>query len=54
MKSLPPTFRMNRVDKEILEMMKEGIEIKRVVRKTKLPYRVASKKIDKLKRLGLA
>ena len=54
MKSLPPTFRMKRTDKEIAELLKEGTDVKKISKKTKLPYKVVSKKIEKLRRLGLA
>ena len=53
MKRLPVTFRLKRVDKEIAEMVREGLEVKRIVRRTKLPYRVVLKKIEKLRKLGV-
>ena len=53
MKRLPATFRIKRVDREIAEMVKEGIEIKKIVRRTKLPFKVVQKKVEKLRKLGI-
>ncbi|NPA86497.1 MAG: hypothetical protein GXO00_00620 [Candidatus Diapherotrites archaeon] len=53
MKSLPATFRLKRVDKEIAEMVKEGVELKRIARRTKLPFKVVVKKVEKLRKLGV-
>ncbi len=53
MKRLSATFRMKRVDKEIAEMVKEGVEIKKIVRRTKLPFKVVQKKVEKLRKLGV-
>ncbi len=44
---------MKRVDKEIAEMVKEGVEIKKIVRRTKLPFKVVQKKVEKLRKLGV-
>ena len=53
MKRLPPTFRIKRVDREIMEMLKQGTELKKIARRTKLPYKMVVKKAEKLRKLGL-
>ena len=53
MKGLSATFRLKRVDKEIAEMLREGAEVKKIVRRTKLPYKVVVKKIEKLRKIGI-
>ena len=54
MKGVLPSLRLKRVDKEIMEMLKSGAEPKKIARRTKLPYKMVVKKIEKLRRLGLA
>ncbi len=53
MKSLLPYFRMKRIDREIIELINSGVDMKKVAKRLKVPYKLVKQKVEKFRRLGI-
>ena len=53
MKRLPPRLRLTDKDRLLAELVREGADVKRILKRTGLTYRQYKHKLRKLQALGL-